>query len=202
VKESDEEDEEETLFAISFGFWDIWQYATLELEEAQNAITQSMYVLFQQLDIIAEHSSSDPQILISGLWDVTFAPHFQSLSENNTAPHFGEAQHKMIYLVKYWNSAMIQASMNWAKGDVFYLNWQSWVMDQIRITQMHELKIYDSSGTGKEEVVFDNVSTPCLLGSSTKSGNTLSRVGANKPARCSKPERYLFWYALCALIHL
>jgi hypothetical protein len=202
VKASDDESEEETLFAISFGFWDIWQYGTLELEEAQNAITQSMFVLFQQLDIVAEHSSSDPQILISGLWDVTFSPHFQSLSENNTAPHFGEAQHKMIYLVKYWNSALIQASMKWSKGDVFYLNWQNWLMDQIRITQMHALKIVDSSSNGKENVVFDDVSTPCVLGSSANNSTASSRVGAGKPARCPKPERNLFWYALYAVTHL
>jgi hypothetical protein len=205
VRESEEEEEgeeeEDTLFTISFGFWDIWQYATLELEEAQNAITKSMYVLFQQLDVIAEHSSSDPQILISGLWDVTFAPHFQSLSANNTAPHFGQAQHKMIYLVKYWNNALIEASMKWSKGDVFYMNWQSWVMDQIRITQMHQLKIYDSSGIGKEAVVFDDISTPCLRGS-LANGHVSSRVDAVKPARCLKPERNLFWYALHAVIHL
>lgn len=205
VKATDDESEEETLFAISFGFFDIFQYGTLELEDAQNAITQSMLVLFQQLDIIAEHSSSAPQVLISGLWDVTFAPHFQSLSkdsENNNYPHFGEAQHKMIYLVKYWNSALIETSMNWGKGDVFYLNWQNWVMDQIRITQLHELKIVDSSGNGKETVVFDDVTRPCLLGSSANNSIASSRASAGKPDRCLKPERNLFWYADYVITHL
>lgn len=175
----------------------------LELEDAQNAIKQSMLVLFQQLDIIAEHSSTAPQVLISGLWDVTFGPHFQSLSvsENNTAPHFGEAQHKMIYLVKYWNSALIQTSMTWNKGDVFYLNWQNWVEDTIRITQLHQLKIIDSSGNGKETVVFDDVTNPCLLKPSANN----STAGSGKPDRsdrCLKPEQYLFWYAVHAVAHI
>ncbi|KAE9965142.1 hypothetical protein BLS_000865 [Venturia inaequalis] len=184
VEAADDESEEETIFAISFGFYDIFQYAILDLGDAQNAITQSMHVLFQQLDIIAEHSSSAPQVLISGLWDVTFAPHFQSLSlsENNTLPQFGGAQHKMIYLVEYWNSALIQTSMTWSKGDVFYLNWQNWVMDQIRTTQLHDLNIVDSSGNGKETVVFDDVTSPCLL-----------RSSADNSIACARPERNLFW---------
>lgn len=202
MQAADDEKKEETIFTISFGFWDLWNYGSMELEVAQDAISQSILVLFQQLDIIAEHSSSDPQVLITGLWDVSFSPHFQSLSENNTAFHFGEVQHKMIYLVKYWNSALIQASTNWGKGDVFYLNWQSWVMDQIRITQMHELKIVDSSGIGKEEVIFDDVLRPCLLGSSSNNDTTSSQKGVNKPARCLKPERNLFWYATYAVTHL
>lgn len=193
MEAADDESEEETIFAISFGFYDIFQYAILDLGDAQNAITQSMHVLFQQLDIIAEHSSSAPQVLISGLWDVTFAPHFQSLSlsENNTLPQFGGAQHKMIYLVEYWNSALIQTSMTWSKGDVFYLNWQNWVMDQIRTTQLHDLNIVDSSGNGKETVVFDDVTSPCLL-----------RSSADNSIACARPERNLFWYAANAVAHL
>lgn len=193
VKATDDESEEETIFAISFGFYDIFQYGILDVGDAQNAITQSMLVLFQQLDIIAEHSSSAPQVLIAGLWDVTFAPHFQSLSlsENNTTPHFGEAEHKMIYLINYWNSALIQTSMTWNKGDVFYLNWQNWVMDQIRITQLHDLKIVDSSGNGKETVIFDDVTNPCLPISS-----------ADDSTACARPERNLFWYAAHAVTHL
>ncbi|QDS73708.1 hypothetical protein FKW77_003406 [Venturia effusa] len=195
VKAMDDVSKDETIFAISFGFFDIFQYGILELEDAQKAITQSMLVLLQQLDVIAEHSSSAPQVLISGLWDVTFAPHFHSLSssENKTAPHFGEAQHKMIYLVRYWNTALQQTLMTWTKGDVFYLNWQNWVTDQIRITQLHQLKIVDSSGNGEETVVFDDVTNPCLLNSSANNSTASSQEGAGNPDRCPKPERNLFW---------
>ncbi|TID24322.1 hypothetical protein E6O75_ATG02687 [Venturia nashicola] len=194
VKAMDDGSEEETVFALSFGFFDIFQYGVLNVKDAEKAITQSMLVLFQQLDIIAEHTSRAPKVLISGLWDVTFTPLFQSLSlsENKTAPHFGEAQHKMIYLIKYWNSALIQTSMTWSKGDVFYLNWQNWVMDQIRITKMHDMKIVDSSGNGQETVVFDDVTSPCLLRSSAGHSTASSRDSAGSD-RCRKPERNLFW---------
>jgi hypothetical protein len=185
------EDEEEVLFTITFGFWDIWQYATLELKEAESAIMSSIYSLFQQLDIIVEHSAADPRFVITGLWDITFSPHFQSLSVNQTAPHFGEAQHKMIYLVTYWNRALYSAASRWPKAELFVVDWQSWIMDQIRITQMDGLKVWDTA-VGPIKPVFDDVSSACYIGSPA-AGSSTPRLDPHQPDRCQNPERKLFW---------
>jgi hypothetical protein len=192
ISDTDTDDEvEEVIFTISFGFWDMWQYATLELKEAENAIKTSVYTLFQQMDFIAEHCAVDPRFVITGLWDITFSPHFQSLSLNATAPHFGEAQHKMIYLVSYWNSALYSASNKFGKGDIFIVDWQSWVMEQIRLTQMDALKLYDTAA-GPIKPAFDDVTTPCFVGISA-ADNLSPQTNAGKPERCEKPERNLFW---------
>jgi len=182
---------EETVFTISFGFWDIWQYATLEVKAAQDAISCSIYEMFQQLDIIADRSLTAPRIVIPTLWDITFSPRYMSLSQNQTGLHFGEEQHKMIYLVKYWNSALAQMAVRWPGGDVFLPDWHTWTLEQIRSTQMDQLGIHDSMGIGTQRPVFRNVSAPCYLPPVVD--EVSAKVGAGKQDHCQNPRHYLFW---------
>jgi len=189
-KYAGDDEPDEVIFTISFGFYDMWQYATLEIKEAQDAISCSIYELFQQLDIIAEQSSNPPRILMPLLWDITFHPQFVSLSQNQNhgTSHYGEQQHKMIYLVKYWNSAMLQMAGRWPRGDLFLLDWNNWVVAQIRTTQMHELNIYNSSdGAGTERPVFRDVSNACLVVSPPN-----EKVNGSG-SRCTDPSQNLFW---------
>jgi hypothetical protein len=182
---------EEAIFVISFGFYDLWQYGTLELKAAQDTISCSIYELFAQLDIIAEQSLNPPRIMIPNLWDITFQPRFLSLSKNQDhANHYGEQQHKMVYLVNYWNSLLAQMAGRWSKGDLFLLDWNTWVVTQIRSTQMHELGIQESSSrAGKAKPVFGDVSNMCLTESRTDESVNSSAV----IYRCADPAQNLFW---------
>jgi hypothetical protein len=194
--DDDDDDLEEAIFTISFGFYDIWQYGTLDLKEAQDAISCTIYELFQHLDVIAEQSPSPPRILIPQLWDITFHPRFLSLSQNQDhgANHYGEQQHKMVYLLRYWNTALVQMAGHWSNGDLFLLDWNSWVVEQIRATQMHDLSIFDSSGLGKKKPVFRDVTNACLAVPTPNEKVNGSGWSAAGNRRCADPSQNLFWY--------
>jgi hypothetical protein len=184
-------DLEEAMFTISFGFYDIWQYGTLEVKEAQDAITCTIYELFNQLDVIAEQTLSPPRILIPQLWDITFHPRFLSLSQaqNSSANHYGEQQHKMVYLVKYWNSVLAQMAGRWQRGDLFLPDWNNWVVTQIRTTQMHDLTISSKTAAGTGKPVFQDVSNACLVVPPTNEEVN----GSVETSRCMEPSQNLFW---------
>jgi hypothetical protein len=185
------DDLEEAIFTVSFGFYDIWQYGTLEMKEAQDAITCTIYELFNQLDIIAERTMKPPRILIPQMWDITFHPRFLSLSQNqnNGANHYGEQQHKMVYLVKYWNTVLAQMAGRWPRGDLFLLDWNDWIVTQIRTTQMHDLGIDSKTGAGSEKPVFRDVLNACLSVPPTNG----QASGSVETSRCTEPSQNLFW---------
>jgi hypothetical protein len=180
---------DEILFSITFGFWDIAQYATLDVREAQDAVSCSIYELFQQLDVIAMHSATPPRILIPNLWDVTFHPRFAALSHGNDANHYGEQQHKTVFLVKYWNTALLQMAGQWPQGEIFLLDWENWLVAQIRSTQMHDLRIKNAP-----KPTFSDVTTPCVaLSAPGKDADSLGDVIPAEVSICSDTSNHLWW---------
>jgi hypothetical protein len=179
----------EVLFSITFGFWDIAQYATLDIKEAQDAISCSLYELFQQLDVIAEHSAAPPRIVLPKLWDVTFHPRFAALSYGEDAKHYGEQQHKTVFLVRYWNTALVQMAGQWSRGDIFLLDWDNWLVAQIRSSQMHDRKI-----KGAPSPDFLDVSSPCVvLSASDQVINAAEDVAVGDVSVCSDSSNHLWW---------
>lgn len=185
-EKGDSDADDEFLFAVSLGFWDMWQYATLDLGPAQDAISNSVYELFQQLDLIAEHFDEPPRIVLPKLWDVTFTPRFLSLSQDQSDLRFGEQQHKVIYLTNYWNTVMMQSAANWRKGLLFVPDWNTWLLDEIRSTQMLKVGVFDHMGLGQQIPDFLDVSNPCVVAESMAEGNMHA-------VRCSHPRQHLFW---------
>lgn len=110
----DAEEEDEIVFAVFFGMWDVWQYALLGHNDAQTAVSTSIDWLFRQLDIIAEHSPSPPRFVVPGLWDLTFTPRFRhSLTMQEKAAFFSREGHKVVYMVKFWNLELIKRARTW-----------------------------------------------------------------------------------------
>lgn len=178
----------EFVFSITLGFWDVWQYATLDLRAAQDAISFSIYSLFEQLDIIA-NAVDNPKIVIPKLWDVTFTPRFRNLSHETQDKHVGEEQHKIIFLTRYWNLALVHSAAQWHRGYIFLPDWHGWMLDQIRALQMVQLGMNNSLGLGLERPVFKDVSSPCFsIVPQAGSGAASTRV-----SQCPKPGQYLFW---------
>lgn len=179
---------DKVLFSITFGFWDVVQYATLDIQEAQDAISCSLYELFQQLDVIADHSTTAPRIVLPKLWDVTFHPRFAALSHGKDARHYGEQQHKTVFLVRYWNTALVQMAGRWSRGEIFLLDWDNWLVAQIRSTQMHDLQIKDA------QPVFLDVSSPCLaLSAPDKSVEHPGAASVLEVSVCSDDSKHLWW---------
>jgi hypothetical protein len=183
------------VFAITVGFWDIWQYATLDLHAAQNAISNSVHTLFEQLDILANSFDEPVEVILPRLWDVSFTPRFMSLAldRGSQSRRFSEEQHKLIYLIRYWNTVLVQYAANWKLGHLYLPDWNAWLLDQIRTVQMTRLGIFDSLGFGKELAAFKDVSNPCLRSIVPMETSDGSSVAMTMPARCELPGQHLFW---------
>jgi len=98
----DLDEDDDIVFTVYFGMWDIWQYAMLDREAALVAISATLEWLFQQLDIIVKHSPSPPRIVVPSLWDMTFTPRFRNeLTTKEMTAFYGDQGQKMVYLVRY-----------------------------------------------------------------------------------------------------
>lgn len=185
------DDDDEFIFAITVGFWDLWQYATLDLHTAQDAVSESIYTIFEQLNNITNYFDEPPRIIVPRIHDVTFTPLFQSLADSGNLRAFSEAQHKMIYMTAYWNTLLIETAATWAGGRFYSPDWHTWLSDEVRVAQMHSTNTSKSSITGDKAHAFQNVTSPCvssILGDVEGSGGTSIVI-----ARCNEPREFLFW---------
>jgi len=188
--------EEELVFTVFFGTWDVWQYAMLNREEAQSAILTSLNHLFAQLDIVVEHASVQPRFVLPGLWDLSFAPRFRDgLTLKEKTALASEEGHKMVYLIKFWNMELIKRASAWKNAHLFVPNLDAWIVDKIRWQQLFTLGITDSIGVGVGLPEFEDVSHPCLTGSHWESDETndafVEETDIVHP--CDRPDQYLFW---------
>lgn len=189
------ESDEEFIFALTIGTWDIWRYATLDLRAAQDAISNSISVLFTQLDLLAQSFDEPIQIVLPRLWDLSFTPRFRSLADDRSSQpnRFSEVQHKLIYLIQYWNTVLIQYAANWEHGRLYLPDWNSWLSDQIRAVQMDRLGIPDALKLQTEAPAFKDVANPCT--SSLVPADVPSRDSATAETQlsCQSPRQHLFW---------
>ncbi|KAJ8114114.1 hypothetical protein OPT61_g3921 [Boeremia exigua] len=178
--------DEWTVFTVSFGLWDLLEYATLEKEYALKAIDNSIEGLFENLDLLAKHAAAPIKVVAPKLVDVTFLPRFQARKDINKE-HFAEDQHQMVFLWTYWNTALSRAAAQWEHGQIFMPNPNNLILDQVRAKQLYSRNLSDASGTGKQAPLFDYVEEPCLKAITDDNARILQAAGVEK---CSK---HLFW---------
>ena len=122
----------ETIFAISFGFWDIYHLAGLDYELAQNMTDAAIDHLVSQINLLYTHftkqlsnnprnaSSSVPsfQLVIPKLFDPTLAPGWISQRSMPLSPSsVAEQQKQAVYLTERWNSLLENALGSWVAAD-------------------------------------------------------------------------------------
>jgi len=179
--------EDDIIFTVFFGMWDIWQYAMLDREAALAAISATVEWLFQQLDVIIQHSPSSPRIVVPSLWDMTFTPRFRNKLTKEMNAFTGEQSHKMVYLIKYWNTQLFNLARTWPSGKLYVLDMEHWVAENIRAQQLFNLGLANANGNDYRLPEFTDVSNPCLRLVQTSPDEAI----LIHP--CEFPGRYLFW---------
>lgn len=177
-----------SLFTVYFGLWDILEYSTLEYEPASRAIENSIFELFKSLDILSEHVSHPINVVIPQVIDLTFLPWVQSL-KFRSHENFAEQQHRMIFLVRYWNDVLLRTAKEWKNGQVYIPDPNALITEQVRIAQLFAQEMSDTSGVGRQVPLFREVEKPCLsLGKTTNEKDVKLAV-----EMCHDPSQYLFW---------
>ncbi|KAK0104014.1 hypothetical protein ONS96_005119 [Cadophora gregata f. sp. sojae] len=114
----------ETIFVLSFGFWDIYDFARLDYAMAMNVTDRSIDEIFTQLDILYNHfdttlypaeinAISRPKfrIIIPRLFDPTLTPGWTSHRPAPLSPSsVAEQQKNAVYLTERWNQ-MVENNM-------------------------------------------------------------------------------------------
>jgi hypothetical protein len=130
----------ETIFVLSFGFWDIYDFSRLDFPIAQNGTDNSIKELFKQLDILYNHfitnlyspeaidspdslNSTDDKtteitptfrIVLPRLFDPTLLPGWLTLRPPPPAPSsVAEQQKNAVYLTQRWNSIVENEVAQW-----------------------------------------------------------------------------------------
>ncbi|KAE8452862.1 hypothetical protein EG329_013134 [Mollisiaceae sp. DMI_Dod_QoI] len=134
-----------TLFILSFGFWDIYDFARLDFAAAQNVTDASVEFMFDQLDILYAHfatnlypinaSAPNPvnyttgtnkstcahkfKVIIPRLFDPTLLPGWISQRPIPARPSsVAEQQKNAIYLTERWNQAVENKMEAWMERNV------------------------------------------------------------------------------------
>lgn len=175
--------DEQTIFTVLFGTWDLLQFSALDKDAAVRAIDRSVDELFHNLDTLADHVGA-PKVTVPNLMDVTFLPRYSG-RKDESATEFAQKQHQAVFLWSYWNTALSQAASEWARGDVFVPNVHDIVMEEVRAKQMFTNRVADAVGNGRQEPLFEEVEKPCLV-------QAASLQAAAHP--CTDPGAHLFWY--------
>lgn len=178
--------DEWTIFTVSFGLWDLLEYATLDKEYALKAIDNSVEGLFENLNLLANHVAAPMRVVIPKLVDVTFLPRFQSMKDINKE-HFAEDQHQLVFLWTYWNTVLSRTASQWQRGEIFMPNPNNLILDQVRAMQLYSNNLTDASGAGTQAPLFEFVEEPCLKAITDDTARILQAAGVKK---CSK---HLFW---------
>ncbi|RDL39235.1 uncharacterized protein BP5553_03575 [Venustampulla echinocandica] len=124
-----------TIFIISVGFWDIYNYAGLDLESAQKATDAAVNELFDQLDTLYSYYSrtvssdnttthSPPfNIVVPKIMDPSLVPGW--LSHRPTPPepsNIAEHQRNAIPLTLRWNYQVEVKLKGWGQTNVTFPN--------------------------------------------------------------------------------
>lgn len=189
LQQSDPSDPETwTVFTVLFGLWDLMEYAKLERPFAMAAIENSVKVLLEQLDLLAEVMPTI-SVVIPSMIDMTFLPRFQA-AKNQAHGNFAESQHLMVFLSTYWNAVLLRQAVLWNNGDIFMPDMNSILINQVRSKQLYSDKISDAWNVGRQSPMFDNVVQPCLTRRPDENMNDLHTAGMEK---CADPAAHLFW---------
>lgn len=129
---------EETLFLVSFGFWDVYTFAGLDYGLAQNITERAVSEICDQLDVLYSHYSQKlssaynttnaitaqeparkpPQfkVIIPKLFEPTLLPGWLSQRPVPLAPNnIAQIQKNGVYLTMRWNMLMENKISLWLK---------------------------------------------------------------------------------------
>lgn len=118
-----------TIFALSFGFWDIYHMAGLDYELGQKMIDAAVDELVAQIDILYTHYTKDYskhhkenappfQIIIPKVFDPSLVPGWLSRRAVPPSPStIAEQQKQAVYLTQRWNSRLENALGAWVTAD-------------------------------------------------------------------------------------
>jgi hypothetical protein len=117
-----------TLFVLNFGLWDIYTYASLSQHDSLKLITESIEMIFTQLDRIitarheldhANHVESKPdgiQVVLSKQIDPSLLPGWRSLRPAPLAPTSqSEEQKNAVFLTDRFNNLLEKRISDWVK---------------------------------------------------------------------------------------
>lgn len=120
----------ETIFILSFGFWDIYDFSRLDFLAAQNVTDTSIDFIFDQLDVLYTHFATNLypantkisnstiithhsapvhkfQVIIPRILDPTLAPGWISQHPVPVKPSsVAEQQKNAVYLTERWNQGV------------------------------------------------------------------------------------------------
>jgi len=170
-----------TVFTMWFSLWDLWYYSEKNMADAQYAVTKTMDILFDKINVIAQNWPSNVKMIMPEAIDATFLPRWRGL---RTGPRgsdpYGENQRNAVLLVGQWNRALEMRATRWQGGSLYIYNTNEWLLDQVREHQLFEARLQDAKSP------WNNVRSGCIQPSKTKSDVAEVVV-------CSDPTTYLFW---------
>jgi len=134
------------------------------------------------------------KVIVSRVADSTFLPRFQT-NKNGTEGHFAEKQNHVVFAHTYWDTVLVRTATQWKKGEIFILDVNAILMDQIMERQMRSDGIADAFGNGKQRPLFQHVEQPCLQ---TRLDSHNIRLQPAVVDKCTDPAAHLFW---CVNVH-
>ena len=178
-----------TVFIIWVSLWDIWYYSEKEHADAEYAVTKTMDILFEQLDVIAENWPTEMKVIMPEAVDVTFLPGWHSIRASPHVPHPDvDVQKNAVGLVEQWNRALDLRATRWQGGSMYIYNTNTWLLDQMREQQLFDSHLSDANGMGTSQISWSNVRLGCK---GTSKGESETRG----ETQCSDPKTHLFWSA-------
>ncbi|EPS31744.1 hypothetical protein PDE_06701 [Penicillium oxalicum 114-2] len=184
--------QDKTVFAVSFGLWDIWNLRTVDDRTAEGAVQRRIATLMAQLNRLSESwgpGSNKLNVILTQTVDVTFLPGFAATAAGDDDVDYKRA----VRILDVWNKKLRQAAKGWDRGTIYLFDTNAFVMDRIRDWQMYAAGIEEPNGLGtNRDPGWENVVDPCVV--SEKSLQTLLFKGMSQSRRqCKNPDKYLFW---------
>lgn len=164
-----------TVFVVSFGLWDIWYLVDLGSQAAVPFINRKIEVIMEQLNILSDRTggTNETKVILTSPMDVSFLPAFESKKEL-------AKEKSAVDILRYWSINLKTAAERWDHGNIYLFDINEFVLKLIRDWQLFAAGILEEDGMGKnEEPGWENVWEPCVLHGG---------VG-----HCGNPGKYLFW---------
>ncbi|KAG9248987.1 hypothetical protein BJ878DRAFT_197517 [Calycina marina] len=126
----------ETIFILSFGFWDIYHLASLDLETSKVALDKIATELFTQLDRLYQNYGNHAlahglgkdeedeeegevpfRVVVPKLVDPTLLPGWMARPKPLPPASVAEEQKNAVYLTEHWNTMLTNSIGEWLKTD-------------------------------------------------------------------------------------
>ncbi|RAH43257.1 putative HMG box transcriptional regulator [Aspergillus brunneoviolaceus CBS 621.78] len=174
-----------TIVILSFGVWDLWNVVGKTYKEATQSIDNTLDVIMDQLNLLAElWGHNDLKLILTLAPDVTFLPAFRVQAEQHQAK-----QKDAISMSDYWNQHLRQRADGWGNGTIYLFDTNAFLADQIRDWQLFVAGIEETNGLGKnEDPGWENVEDACVQSSQ-------QWMVTSETKKCDRPEKFLFWNA-------